>query len=60
MLLPFQFVTSSGTNPVVAAVITRPVERADSSEKGASHVKTLKREVDRLRKQLSSSSTERK
>jgi len=48
----------NGTNPVVAAVITRPVERADSSEKVASHVKTLKREVDRLRKQLSSSSTE--
>jgi len=36
----------------------RTVEREDSSEKVASHVKNLKREVERLRKQLSQSTTE--
>ena len=38
----------------------RPVDKNDSSEKVASHVKTLKQEVEKLRKQLAKSSEDRK
>ena len=34
----------------------RPVDKSDSSEKVASHVKSLKQEVDQLRRQLTQSS----
>lgn len=53
-------ILSSGGTSSTKQCTNRTVEREDSSEKVASHVKNLKREVERLRKQLSQSTTERK
>ena len=62
-ILKFQIefiILSSGGASSTKQCTNRTVEREDSSEKVASHVKNLKREVERLRKQLSQSTTERK
>jgi len=48
--------TGSGTTASTTVETKRPVDKSDSSEKVASHVKSLKKEVDQLRQQLTSSS----
>ena len=45
---------------IVQPNLPRPVQRNDSSEKVAAHVKNLKRQVDTLRNQLNNTTTERK
>ena len=50
--------TPNAPNAAGAAPVEtkRPVDKSDSSEKVASHVKSLKKEVDQLRNQLTQSS----
>merc|ERR1711990_1386436 len=47
---------TSGSKQQLPKSSPRPVDKNDSSEKVASHVKTLKQEVEKLRKQLAKSS----
>ena len=51
---------ASGTQVEQPSSNPRPVVKNDNSEKVESHVKHLKREVDRLRKQLFQSTHESK